>query len=136
MARQKGSDMLLKVDTTGSLNFVTIGGGQNLSHRIGKPITDVSNQGSASKHREGLEGASITEFSVSGDGVFTSDAPASTVAALALAGTHRNWQVIVPGEGTYQGLFQITTYERRGKHDAEVTFTIALESVGLISGPV
>lgn len=133
MAKQKGSDMLLKVDTTGGGNYVTVGGIQSSRFSIRKDAVDVTNQLSTNKMRELLEGAGITQISVSGSGTMDSAAPASTLRSMAMAGTIRNWQVIVPGEGTFQGLFQITQYERNAPHDKDVTFDISLESGGDIA---
>lgn len=133
MAKQKGSDMLLKLDTTGSLNFVTIGGVQQPRISIRKGDVDVTNQGSASKFRELLEGASITMISISGNGVLDTAAPTPTLAAIALAGTIRTWQAIVPVLGTFQGTFQCTQFELTGPHDKEIGFSFSLESAGVIT---
>lgn len=133
MAKQKGSEMLLKVDTTGSGNYQTIAGVQNPRISLRRGDVDVTNQQSNSKHRELLEGASIFSMSVSASGTHDSAAPTSTLHALMMAGTIRNWQLIVPGLGTYTGQFQVTQYEFQGQHDKEVTFSIALESAGLIA---
>lgn len=133
MAKQKGSDFLLKCDLAGNATFVTIAGIQNGRIRMGRDLTDVTNQGSTSKHREGLEGASIYQQSVSGDGVLDSGATLTALEALMRAGTIREWQVIVPGVGTYEGLYAITSLEFSGAHQREVTMTIALESAGVIT---
>jgi len=133
MAKQKGSDMLLKLDTTGSGNYVTVGGIQTNRFSIRKGEAEVTNQGSPSKFRELLEGAGITAMSISGSGVMDSASPNSLLRQLVMAGTIRNWQVIVPGEGTYTGPFQITQYERNGPHDRHIDFSISLESAGEIS---
>lgn len=133
MAKQKGSDMLLKLDTTGSGNYTTIGGIQGSRSNKRRGDVDVTNQGSPSKHRELLEGAGIFSQSISGNGVLDSAAPLPTLHSVFMAGTIRNWQVIVPGLGTYQGLYQITQFEVQGPHDKEVTYSISLESAGQIA---
>lgn len=130
MSKQKGSDMLLQLDTTGSGNYVTIGGiqGQRLSGK--NPEVDVSNQGSSNKQRELLAGAAIRSMSVSGDGVLDSAAPTATLVSVFEAGTLRNWKIYVPGVGTWTGTFQITQLEINGAHAKEITFSISLESAG------
>ena len=40
------------------------------------------------------------------------------------------FQIVVPGFGTIEGLFQITSLEYRGDHAGEVTFDMALDSAG------
>jgi TP901-1 family phage major tail protein len=133
MARQKGSDVLLKLDTTGAGNYVTVGGIQNARITLDRGDAEVTNQQSPSKHRELLEAAGIFKMSVSGDGVFESAVPQPTLLTVMMQGLHRNWQIIVPGQGTYTGLFMVTKLEFGGPHEKEVTMQISLESAGLIS---
>lgn len=133
MAKQKGSDVLLKLDTTGSGNYVTIGGIQNARVSMKRGDAEVTNQSSSSKHQELLEGAGIFSMEVSGNGVLDSATPQSTVESVAMAGTIRNWQAVIPGRGTYQGLFQVTSLEFGGQHEKEVTISIALKSAGVIT---
>jgi TP901-1 family phage major tail protein len=133
MAYRKGDEMLLKVDTDGLGTYVTVGGIQNPRLSIRRGEADVTNQQSPSKHRELLEAAGIMSMSVSGSGVFNDLAPAATIRQYAMNGTIRNWQLIVPGDGTYTGKFQVTQYERTGQHQREVDFSITLESAGVIA---
>jgi TP901-1 family phage major tail protein len=132
MAKQKGSDLLLKLDTTGAGTFVTIGGIINARMDVSVESAEVTNQGSPGKFRELLEGAGIKQMTVSGSGTFDTVAPQSILRQVILDGLHREWQVIVPGEGTYQAPFQVTRYQRTGQHDRDVTFDITLESAGQI----
>jgi TP901-1 family phage major tail protein len=133
MAYQKGSDMLLKVDTTGSSNFVTVGGIQTPRFSIRRGDADVTNQSSSNKWRELLEGAGIISMSVSGQAVLDSAAPQPTLMSLHTAGTHRAWQLVIPGLGTFQGNFQITQLDFSGPHDKEVSMDISLESAGALT---
>jgi TP901-1 family phage major tail protein len=128
MAYRKGSDMLLKMDVNGSGSYTTIGGiqGQRLSSK--NPDVDVTNQGSPNKKRELLAGASVRSMSVSGSGTLNDAAPTPTLVSVYEAGTIRNWQIYVPGVGTWQGAFQITSLEINGPHEKDITFDIALES--------
>jgi TP901-1 family phage major tail protein len=41
-----------------------------------------------------------------------------------------DWQIVIPDFGVVQGPFQITSLEFAGRHDAEVTFDLALASAG------
>jgi TP901-1 family phage major tail protein len=45
-------------------------------------------------------------------------------------GTIREWQVVIPDFGTVEGLFQISSFELTGRHDAEVAFELSLDSAG------
>ena len=67
---------------------------------------------------------------VRGQGIFKDAASDETIRGYFFNGTIRSWQVIVPDFGTIDGPFQITALEIAGRHDAEVTFELALESAG------
>lgn len=135
MAGQKGSDMLLKMDTaaSGGPTFTTIAGLQTKQFSISSDTVDVTNADSSSKFRELLAGAGIKRSSVSGRGVFTSGTAEDAVRTSLLAGTIKLWQVVVPGDGTFEGLFQITEMEYSGAHDGEVQYDLRLESAGAIT---
>lgn len=135
MAYQKGSAMLLKIDTavSGGPTFTTVGAIQSSDMKIDADTVDVTNQDSASKMRELLAGAGIIKVSVSGNGVGTASAGQIAAQASALANTHKTWQVIVPGFGTYQGAFQVSSFSLKGPHDKEVSFDIRLDSAGAIT---
>ena len=48
-------------------------------------------------------------------------------------GAVNNTQVIVPGFGTIEGLFQISSLEFSGEHNGEVTFDVSLELAGALT---
>lgn len=133
MVAQKGRDLLLKADSTGSGVFVTVAGLRNRSLSLNAKPVDITNADSASGWREVLEGAGIKSASLSGTGVFRDDAADETVRGYFFNGTIRNWQLIVPSFGILQGAFQITALEYAGEFDGEVTYSLALESAGVIS---
>ena len=83
--------------------------------------------------RELLAGAGVKSASIRGQGIFKDAASDETVRGYFFSGTVRNWQVIIPDFGTVSGPFQITALEIGGRHDAEVTFELALESAGQLS---
>tara|TARA_R110000868_G_scaffold936_2_gene7127 strand:- start:305 stop:724 length:420 start_codon:yes stop_codon:yes gene_type:complete len=132
MAKQKGSDMLLKIDTasSGGPTFTSVAGLQTKSLQLDSEQVDVTNQDSANKWRELLEGAGIRKARISGSGVFTDATAENTVMTVFMAGTIKQWQIIVPGLGTFQGLMQIANVEWQGPHDKEVSYSISLESAG------
>lgn len=133
MAAQKGLELLLKVDTDGVPTFATLGGIQTPGLVGSTETVEFTSQDDTDRFRQLLEGAGVISLAVNGDGVFKDDAPFATVNTYFLAGTIRQWQVIVPDFGTYQGLFQITSFEIGGEHNGEVRFTIGLESAGTIT---
>jgi TP901-1 family phage major tail protein len=133
MPAQRGRDLLLKLDTTGASNFVTVAGLRTRTLAIGAETVDVTHAESAGQWRELLGQAGTKRARLSGAGVFKDDASDATVRELAFAGAVRAWQVIVPDFGTIQGPFQITSLEYSGAHDRELTFEITLESAGALA---
>jgi TP901-1 family phage major tail protein len=133
MAAQKGNDLLLKVDTTGSGAFQTIAGLRSRAIAINTASVDVTHAESAGQWRELLEGAGAKTARVTGAGIFKDDASDATIQAYAFAGIIRDWQIVVPDFGTISGPFQITSLELSGRHDGELAFDITLESAGALA---
>ncbi len=130
MTAQKGRDLLLKIDTTGAGVFQTVAGLRANALSFNAESVDVTHQESAGAWRELLAGAGLKSANVRGQGIFKDAASDETVRGYFFNGTIRRWQVIVPDFGTIDGPFQITALEIAGRHDAEVTFELALESAG------
>jgi TP901-1 family phage major tail protein len=130
MAAQKGKDLLLKVDTTGAGVYVTVAGLRARGLSISAEAVEITNTESAGQWRELLTGAGVKSARITGSGVFKDGDSDATVRDYAFNGTIRAWQVVVPDFGTIEGAFQITSLEFSGRHDAEVTFDISLESAG------
>lgn len=133
MAAQKGKDLLLKVDTTGTASFSTIAGLRSRSISFNAETVDVTHAESAGEWRELLAGAGVKSARVAGAGIFKDATSDATIRAYVFDGTIREWQIVIPDFGTIAGLFQISSFELSGRHDAEVAFEITLESAGLLS---
>jgi len=133
MTAQKGKDLLLKVDSDGAGSFTTVAGLRTRSLAFNAAIVDISDQESAGRWRELLEGAGLKTARIAGSGIFKDAASDETLRAYFFAGTVRDWQVIVPELGTVEGPFQIGSLEYGGRHDGEVTFDLSLESAGALS---
>ena len=133
MTAQKGRDLLLKIDSSGAGVFQTVAGLRANALSFNTESVDVTHQESAGAWRELLAGAGLKTANVRGQGIFKDAASDATIRNYFFNGTIRNWQVIIPDFGTVEGLFQITALEIAGRHDAEVTFELALESAGEIA---
>jgi|TARA_Y100000401_G_C8159793_1_gene143681 TP901-1 family phage major tail protein len=131
MAAQKGAALLLKINTTGS-TYVTVGGLRSTSITLNDEAVDVTNKDS-SGNRTLLADGGIHSISVSGSGVFTDAASETTLKDAMNASTFKNFQVIIPDFGTYQGAFMVATLEYAGEHNGEVTYSVTLESSGAIT---
>jgi TP901-1 family phage major tail protein len=131
MAAQKGSAYLLKIgDGGGPETFTTIAGARNVRFRQGRRTIDVTDADSANLARELLDTGGVKEASVSFSGIFTDAATDSTLQTDFAAGTLRNFQIVVPDFGTYEGGFIISSLEHSGTYDAGGEFSIELESGG------
>jgi TP901-1 family phage major tail protein len=133
MPAQRGKDLLLKIDATGSGGFATVAGLRTRSLAFNAATVDATHAESAGEWRELLAGAGIKTARLSGSGIFKDASSDETVRACFFAGTIRNWQVAIPDFGTVQGAFQITALEYSGGHDNELTFELAMESAGALS---
>lgn len=131
MVAQKGKDLLLKLDQ-GS-GFVTVAGLRTKRLAFNSETVDVTDSESAGRWRELLAGSGIQRAALSGAGIFKDQASDEAIRAAFFSGAILPWQAIVPGFGTVEGPFQITSLEYSGTHDGEVTFETALESAGALS---
>jgi TP901-1 family phage major tail protein len=133
MAAQKGRDLLLKVDQTGTGSFQTVAGLRSHTMSFNASSVDITHQESVGQWRELLAGAGLKSASIRGSGIFKDQASDATIRSYFFNGTIRDWQVTVPDFGTIQGAFQIMSLDFSGRHDGEVTFDLALESAGQLT---
>ncbi len=133
MAAQKGRDLLLKVDSTGTGIYVTVAGLRSNSLAFNAESVDATSQESAGAWRELLAGAGLKTAALRGQGIFKDASSDATIRGYFFNASILNWQVVIPDFGIVQGLFQITALEFAARHDGEVTFEMALESAGLLT---
>ena len=133
MVAQKGKDLLLKIDATGSGGFVTVAGFRSRQIAFNAESVDVTDAEFSGRWRELLAGAGVKRAGVSGSGIFKDASTDATIRQVFFDGTIRDWQVIVPDFGTLQGPFQVTALEYAGEHDGELAYEVALESAGAIA---
>lgn len=131
MAAQKGSALLLKINTSGS-SYATIGGLRSTSLTLNDESVDITNKDS-SGNRTLLADAGVFSMSVSGSGVFMDDAQDTTLKDAVSAATFKNFQILVPDFGTFTGAFQVTSLEYAGEYNGEATYSVSLESSGSIT---
>lgn len=133
MTAQRGRDLLLKLDQTGTGTFVTVAGLRSHTLSFNAQSVDVSSQESAGQWRELLAGAGLKSAQIKGSGLFKDAASDAAMRQYFFDGTIRDWQVVVPSFGIVQGPFQIASLDVAGRHDGEVTFDAALESAGVLT---
>jgi TP901-1 family phage major tail protein len=133
MSAQKGRDLLLKVDTTGTGTYQTVAGLRATTLSFNAEAVDSTSQESVGAWRELLAGAGLKRASLRGQGIFKDAASDATLRDYFFNATIVNWQIIVPDFGTVQGPFQLTALDYAGRHDGEVTIEMALESAGALT---
>lgn len=142
MAAQKGLDVLMKIDISGTKT--TIGGLRSTSITLNDESVDITNKDSLGT-RTLLAGAGVNSLSVSGSGVFT-DSAAEVAVRTAFAAQQNtsdgstgqtaafeSFEFIIPNLGTYTGNFQITSLEYSGEYNGEATYSMSFESAGYIT---
>ena len=124
---------MLKVDSDGAGSFTTVAGLRARTLAFNAASVDITDQESAGRWRELLEGGGIKTARITGSGIFRDAASDETLRQCFFSGTVRSFRLIVPDLGTVEGPFQIASLEYGGQHDGEVTFDLGLESAGALS---
>ena len=132
MAGQRGRDILLKI-SDGAGGFVTLAGIRSSAIRLSSGTVDGTSADSPEAWRELVSGAGIKSARVSGRGVFKDAASDARMREVFFAGAAQDWQLILPDFGTLEGAFQIAELSWTGEHEDVATFSVTLESAGLIS---
>lgn len=142
MAAQKGLDVLMKIDISGTKT--TIGGLRSTSITLNDESVDITNKDSLG-NRTLLAGAGVNSISISGSGVFTDSAAEVAVrtafqaqqntsdGSSAQTAAFETFEFRIPDLGAYTGLFQITSLEYAGEYNGEATYSMSFESAGYIT---
>lgn len=133
MAAQNGKDLLVKIDMTGNGLFETAAGLRATRLSLNAETVDVTSLESTGGWRELLGGAGVKTASISGSGVFKDAATDERARQIFFDGETPDFQVLVPGFGTLEGAFQITSIEYAGSHNGEATYELSLASAGQLS---
>jgi TP901-1 family phage major tail protein len=133
MVAQKGKDLLIKLDLTGSGAFTTIAGLRASRISFNAESVDVTTLESAGGWRELFGGAGVRSAAISGSGVFRDEDTDERARSIFFNGEVPNFQVIVPDFGIIEGPFQITSLEYSGSHDGEASYELSLASAGALT---
>ncbi len=133
MTAQRGRDLLLKLDSTGTGTYITVAGLRANTLTFNSEVVDASAQDSAGAWKELLAGAGLKSAQIKGQGIFKNAASDATIRSYFFNGTIVNWQVAIPAFGTVTGPFQIAALDFSGRHDGEVTFDLSLVSAGQLT---
>lgn len=136
MAAQKGDAVLIKHGNQATPEvFTAVGGLRASSVTFNTEQVDITSADDTSKWRQLLQGAGIMSLSISGSGVWKADTAALNARTRAMNANQYldNWQIVIPGLGTFSGAFQFTNLKYDGGFNKEVTYDMTLESAGDIT---
>lgn len=133
MTAQKGKDLLIKIDLTGSGDFTTLGGLRAQRISFNAQSVDVTNIESAGGWRELLGGTGVRSASVTGSGVFLDSDADARARQVFFDGETPRFQIIIPDFGSITGPFQLSALEYAGSHDGEATYEMTLASAGALN---
>ena len=133
MTAQNGKDLLIKIDMTGGGLFETAAGLRATRISFNAETVDVTSLESTGGWRELLGGAGVKTAAISGSGVFKDESTDERVRQIFFDGETPDFQVVVPGFGTIEGPFLVSSVEYAGSHNGEATYEMALASAGQIT---
>lgn len=133
MPAQNGKDLLVKIDMTGDGQFETAAGLRATRISFNAETVDVTSLESQGGWRELLAGAGVKTAAVSGSGVFKDASTDERVRQIFFDAEMPEFQVIIPGFGTMEGKFQITSIEYSGSYNGEATYEMSLASAGVLA---
>ena len=132
MTAEKGSAFLLKVgDGANTPAYSTIAGLRTTQLSINGDSVVITNKGSGG-WRELLSGAGVRSVSVSGAGVFTGSAAETRIKASALSGVLDDYELSFESGERLRGRFLVTRLDYAGDFNGERSYTLALESSGVV----
>lgn len=133
MAAEKGRAFVLRIgDGEDPETFTTIGGMRTTALAINNEPVDITNKTSGG-WRELLGGAGVRSISVTGAGVFTDSAAEMSLQARALTGSVDSYRITFESGDSVTGTFQVISLDYAGDHNGERTYTLRLESSGVVS---
>ena len=133
MAAQKGRDVLVKVDSDGAGNFLTVGGGRSKSIALNSTTVDVTDADSAGRWQELLACGGVRSAVVTLSGIFKDTASEEDVRGYFFSGENVDFQFVVPDFGTLEGAYQVTALNYSGEYNGEAAYSMTFTSAGQVT---
>ena len=130
MAVQKGKDLLIKLDMTGTGSFETIAGLRASRITFNTETVDVTSMESGGGWRELLGGAGVKSASGSGSGGFRDEGTDERARQIFFDGEVPEFQIVIPDFGIVEGPFMISAIEYAGSQNGEATYEMTIASAG------
>ncbi len=131
MSANGGAGLLLRPYVSGVPT--TMAGLRTKSVKVNNDVVDVTNSDSAGRWQELLTGVAVKKLEVSGSGVLTGSSLDRTIVNAVLAGTPTQMDIVVPGLGTFSGVFVMTDYDTTTEHNKEIVYSVTIQSTGAIT---
>ena len=131
MTAQAGRDILLKLKNEAG-DYVTTAGLRTKTLRFNARAIDVTDSGSIEAWRELLPGAGVKSAEISGAGVFRNRPSDAAMRAAFFSQAVKEYQFILPGFGSIEGEFLISSLSYAGTHQGEASFEMSLVSAGAL----
>lgn len=136
MAQKTGREILLKVgDGAGPEVFTTLAGIQSRNFTITNNTSEAT-VASTSSPGDKVPAASvygIQSVSFSGDGIFDEVAAVKAWVTDVWDHVDRNYEIVIPGDGTYSCVLRVTNLEYGGNTEGVMTFSASFESSGAVT---
>jgi hypothetical protein len=126
-----GRNFLLKIETATPGTYVTVGGMRTTSCKKNNGAIDVTTKDDGVWRRQIAGG--IQSLDISGSGVVRNDASQKRLSVLANSGDAVLCKVTFADGDEFAGSFIISDFERSGDHDKEETYSVSLQSAGVIT---
>ena len=136
MAQQTGRTLLIKKGDGASPEvFTTVCGFLARSFTINNNLVDVSVPDCITPDNPVVQTMvyGVQALGFNGTGLFDNDAVGKAVANAARSQTTSNYQIIVPGWGTFQGAFIVETFNFSGDRDGNMEFEATFRANGTIT---
>lgn len=130
---QKGKFLLVRISDGGSpTEFIPLTALRPTTARGAKGVVDTTNKDSAD-WQQLMPGGEFKSLQVSGTGIMMGSTADSLLRQAWNAVTQWDFQVNIPGLGTYQGAFEVTGLEYQGDYNGAAQYTFTLQSAGPLS---
>lgn len=137
MTKYKGTLLLIKKqDADNPGTFINVCGLNSKTFTINNGEIDVTtadcDNPEAAIWKETLMGTK--DVATSGDGYVEGGAALAQMVELAMGDDNSDlFQVVVPGIGTFQGTFRISTFDAGGETEGGATYSLSLASNGAVA---
>jgi len=127
----KGSALVLKKGTTTS--GTAIAAMRTIAVQINSETVDVTSADDTNRWRQLLAATGVKSMQITMSGILKDVATASTMIKDAIAQTVDAYGIVASTLGTFNGTWQLTSFEFTGEYNGEAQYTMTLESAGDIT---